>query len=110
MRLDDGAADGQSHAGPVTLRREERVEDLVCLLRGQPNASIADANHELLAFRSVRLDGELAHPVHILHRLDAVVDEVHQDLLQLHAISHDPGKICSQFRRDRYGASGHLAA
>jgi hypothetical protein len=29
---------------------------------------------------------------------DTVHDEVHHKLLQLHAISHDPGKICRQLR------------
>ena len=33
VRLDDGAADGQSHAGAVRLGRKERIEDLLCLLR-----------------------------------------------------------------------------
>ena len=100
MCFNDGAADGQSHAGAMRLRRKEGTKDLVRLLRRQPRSGIADAHHNLFVFRSLRLDGELARPIHILHRIDAVSDEVHHDLLQLHAISHDRGKICRQLRSD----------
>jgi hypothetical protein len=100
MRFNDGAADGQSHTDPMRLCGKERIEDLVRLLRGQTYAGIADAHHKLPVFRSLRPDGELARPFLILHRIDAVNDEVHHDLLQLHAISHDLGKICRQIRPD----------
>ena len=80
----------------MRLRGKEGVEDLVRLLRGQPNAGIADTNHKLLVSRSVRLDGEFARPLHILHRIDAVHHEVHHDLLQLHAIPADLRKIRRQ--------------
>src|SRR5260370_21973711 len=79
MRFNDGTADGQSHTGPVNLRGKKRIEDLVRLLRGQPYAGIADADHKLLVFRSPRLDGKLARPIRILHRINAVTDEVHHD-------------------------------
>src|SRR5712691_1320597 len=110
MRFNDGAADGQSHAGPMKLRGKERIEDLVRLLRGKPYAGIADGHHKSLVFRSLRFDDELARPIHIFHRIDAVTDEVHHDLLQLHAISHDLGKVRRQVPADRYGVSRHLAA
>ena len=93
MRFDDGAANRQSHAGPIKLSGEECIENLVRLLRRQPHASISDAHHEFLIFCSLRLDSELAPPIHILHRGDAVHDEVHHDLLQLDPISLDLGKI-----------------
>src|SRR6202045_775579 len=98
MRFNDGAADGQSHTDPMKLRGKEGIEDLVRLY-WQPHAGIADGHHKLPLFRSLRLDGELARPIQVLHRIDAVTDEVHHDLLQLHAISHDLGKICRQLRR-----------
>src|SRR5258708_28876374 len=98
MRCNDGTADGQSHTGPVDLRGKKRIEDLVRLLRWKPYAGIADADHKLLVFRSPRLDGKLARPIRILHRINAVTDEVHHDLLQLHAISHEQRKICRQLR------------
>jgi len=44
MRLHDGAADSQSHPGTVSFGGEERIEDLVHLLGGQPHAGIADGN------------------------------------------------------------------
>jgi hypothetical protein len=57
MRLYDGAADPKSHAGPVWLGSKEGIEDLVPLLRGEPHAAISDGHHNILVFRSLRLDG-----------------------------------------------------
>jgi len=48
---------------------------------------------------SLRLDGELAR-LHFLHRFDAIDHEVHEYLLQLHAVGHNLGKIRCQFRTD----------
>src|SRR4029077_15182247 len=109
MRLNDGATDRQSHAGPIKLRCKEGIENLVCLLRGQSHTGIADAYYQLAGFLSLRVDGELAGPILILHRIDAVDDEVHHDLLQLHAVSDDAGKIPRQLHPDRYGESRYLA-
>src|SRR5260370_20357891 len=36
--------------------------------------------------------------------------KVHENLLQLHRVSHHPGRICRQFGPDRYGVSRCLAA
>ena len=100
MRFNDGAADGQTHTGAMRLRGKEGMEDLVRLLWRQSHSGIADGHHNLFMFRSLRVNGELAWPIHILHRIDAVSDEVHHNLLQLHAISHDIGKIRRQLRPD----------
>jgi hypothetical protein len=83
-------------AGTWDRRRADVVKDLIRLLRGQPFAGVADRDRKLLVIRSPRLDGKLARSIHILHRIYAVINEVHQDLLQLRAISHDLGKICRQ--------------
>src|SRR5438552_1301730 len=88
MRFHDGAADTKSHTGTMNFGGEEGIKDLVCLRR-QTHAGIADRYEELLIFSQPRLDGELPDNVHILHCIDAVCDEVHHDLLQLQAISHD---------------------
>src|ERR1700675_1987275 len=98
MRFYDGAADAKSHAGAVSLSGKEGIEDLVRLLRGEAHAGIADRHHELLALRTVRVDGKLARPIHILHGIDAVHDKVHHDLLQLHTVSHYLGKRLRQLR------------
>jgi hypothetical protein len=98
MRFDDGAADSKSHAGPVGLGSKEGIEDLLRLLWGQPHAVIADEHHKLLGFRSLRLGDWFPRPIHILHRIDAVHEEIHHDLLQLHTISQDLGKVFRQLR------------
>src|ERR1700682_705072 len=50
MRFNDGAADRQSHTRPMKLRAHEGIEDLVRLLRRQPDAGIADGHHKMLVF------------------------------------------------------------
>src|SRR5713101_9675981 len=110
MRFNDRAADGQTHSGPLRLRRKERLEYLVRLLRGKPYAGIADGHLKLLVFRSLRPDGQLTRSVHVLHRIDAIDHKVHQHLLQLHAISCNRGKLCRQLRPDQYVVSRGLAA
>src|SRR5260370_7574036 len=59
MRFNNGAADAKSHAGPVGLGCKAGVEDLFCLLRGQPYAGIAHADPNSLIFHSLRLHGNI---------------------------------------------------
>ena len=94
----------------MRLRGHERLEDLVRLMCRQPDAGVADRHQHSLVVRSPRCDRELARPVHFLHGLDAVHDEVHHDLLQLHPIAHRLGQIGGQVRPDRYAVSHGFAA
>src|SRR5882762_4988575 len=48
MRLDNGSADAKAHTGSVKFGGKECVEDLVPLLRGQPDSGIADGHQHLL--------------------------------------------------------------
>src|ERR1700758_1061849 len=70
MRFHNGSADPKSHSRAVWFGGKERIEDLVCLLRWQSHASIADGDQELLIFRSLRFDGEFARSTDILHGID----------------------------------------
>src|SRR5258708_471703 len=74
MRVNDGAADAESHAGAVRFGGKKCIEDLVRLARGQPYARIADGQENFLVFSSLRLDDEFPSSIHILHRIDAVHD------------------------------------
>src|ERR1700740_1548475 len=47
MRLDDGPADREPHAGALGLGGEECAEDLVYVLSGEPHASILDGDQQL---------------------------------------------------------------
>src|SRR5258708_1982243 len=100
MRFNDRAADAKSHAGPIGLRGKERIKDLVRLLRRQPHASITDRYQDLLILRSLRIDGEFSPPILALHCVDAIDDQVHEHLLQLHAVSRDPWDIFGELRSD----------
>src|SRR5260370_585970 len=72
VRFNDGAADPQSHARAVRLGGKEGSKDLVRLLRWQPHAGITDRDQHLTILTGLRLDNQLARPVHLLHRIDAV--------------------------------------
>src|SRR6202171_2893734 len=96
MRFHDRTADAKSHTRAMTLGGKEGVEDLICLLRGQSHAGVADGYHKFLILDSLRSNSELALCIQAFHRIDAVDHEVHEHLLQLHTVSHDLGKICGQ--------------
>ena len=81
MGLDDGAADGESHAGALGLGREERLENLV-RVRREPDAAVGDQNQQVLVLIAARGHHDSARVIHVLHRLDAVHYQVEEHLLQ----------------------------
>jgi hypothetical protein len=96
MRFDDGAADGQSHAGSLRLGRKEGIEDLLRLFWPHSHTRIADRDQKLTIVALLRLDRKFTSSAHVLHGFDAIEHEVHQYLLQLHTVCHDLGKTLSK--------------
>src|SRR5512143_2980547 len=91
--LDDGVDDGKPEAGPLRLRGEERVEDVVHHVVGDPASGVAHLEHHagpLLGKGGACSDREGAASS---HRLDGVGDEVPQHLPQLVRIHGDDGEI-----------------
>src|SRR6266403_3957322 len=76
VRFNYGAADLQSHPRSLSLGCKERIKNLVCLLRREPHTGIADRDKHLTIPIPLRLDGELARAVRILHRIDIIHHEV----------------------------------
>jgi len=109
MRLNDRPTDGQPHTSPVILGRKKCPEDLVGLLRRQSHTSIADRDQQL-SISGFRLDGKLTSASRSLHGIDAVEHEVHENLLQLHTVCHDFGKILSKLGADGDRVAVRLAA
>src|SRR5215510_14049487 len=70
MGFDNGAADGQPHAGALRLGGKERRENLLGIPNGKPNARIAHCYQQLVLVGPSRCDGEFAS--RIFHRLDAI--------------------------------------
>jgi hypothetical protein len=110
MLFNDGTAYRQTYADTMGFRGEERIENLIHRQRRQPNAGIADGHRDLSILRWLQLYSELPCPVPVVHRLDAVDHEVHQNLLQLHAVSCDLRQSFHQLCADRHGISLSLAA
>src|ERR1700688_2250690 len=109
MRLNDRPTDGQPHASPVILGREECPEDLLPLLRGQSHAGIADRDQQL-SIAGFRLEGKLTAVSRSLHGIDTVEHEVHENLLQLDTVCHDLGKTLSKLGADGDRIAAGLAA
>src|SRR5467141_4618706 len=109
MRLNDRPTDGQPHTSPVILGRKECREDLVRLLRGQSHTGIADRDQQL-TIADFRLDSKLTSATRFLHGVDAVEHEVHENLLQLHTVCDDLGKILGKLGADGDRVAAGLAA
>jgi hypothetical protein len=87
----------QAHARAMRLRGHERLEDLVSV-RGQANASIAHRD-QYFTVGVTRRNGQLA--ARVLHRVNGVQHQVHEDLLQLNTICRDVGNIDAELVADR---------
>ena len=113
MRFNNGSTDGQAQTGAMSPGEKERVEDVICLLRRQPPASIGNQDQQALIFGLPRVNGELAPPVHLLRRKDGI-DHInrgtHQCSLQLQAMRHHLGKMGGNAGAERSRVSGCLAA
>jgi hypothetical protein len=79
-------------------------------MRWKPYAGVTEGHKNLLVFSSLGLDDQLSYSINVLHRFDAVDDQIHRDLLQWHAISDHQKKIGCQFRSDQYVVSHGLVA
>src|ERR1700674_1196519 len=108
MRLDNRAADWESHTGTVSLRGEERAKDLFGLLQRQSDASVADRDHQLAILHSLRQYRKFTCGRYVLHCVDAIEHQVHEHLLQLDTVCHNLGKILGEVGADRNRVSGGL--
>jgi len=92
VSLDNRTADRQAHSHSIRLGRVERVEDPVGIAK--PIAAIAHFDLDSSVILMPRHDAQASHvDVDVLHRFDAVADEVQDDLLHLHVIGDCRGKI-----------------
>src|SRR5437879_4448860 len=84
------------------------------LLRRNSSAVPKDTHRNLADFSNPWMDARTpasSSTTNTVGRfVDVVHDEIHQDLLQLHAVGHDLGKICRKVRGDQYVESRGLAA
>src|SRR6266403_1331470 len=110
MRLDNRAADWESHTGTVSFRGEERAEDLFGLQRRQSDAGIANRDQQLAILDWLRAYRKFTIGAYVLHGVDAIEHQVHEYLLQLDAVCHDLGKILGDVAADRNRVPGGLVA
>src|SRR5512141_596326 len=100
--LDDGVDDGKSESGPLRLRGEERVEDVVHHVVGDPAAGVAHLEHHADPLLGASWAGGDREGTASPHRLDGVGEEIPQHLPQLVRINGDDGEIRGEVdhRRD----------
>src|SRR4029077_8490458 len=86
--FDDAAANRETHAHAVRLRREEGIEDPSSMGRIDARPHINNSNLDLCPVRTARGDRQSSRTViDVRHRIDRVGDEIDQNLLQLYAIA-----------------------
>ena len=101
MAFNDGAADGEPHAHPGSLGRIERAEDFLQALWVDANAGVAHRKMDFVGTLSGGCDQQIARPiVDFSHRVGSIQDQVEENLLKLHTIALDPGKLSSRSVRN----------
>jgi len=92
MAMHGGARDQDRHAEAVRFRRIEGIEDAVRALRIEPNTGVAHGDDNRAGLVLVAADQDLSGPVRDrLHSLDAVHDEIQENLLELDPVAeHRP--------------------
>jgi len=80
VRLDNLAADRQSHSGALRLGSNECTEDLIDLFWWNSDTRIEDRDSEFAVLTPSRYDRKCARSGHILHCLDPVEHKVHQSV------------------------------
>src|SRR6267142_4403052 len=96
VALRDRTADGQSHAETAGLGREEGLEELLPIRLPRTRAGVLNGNEDagpVLASPALARDDQAPRtPRHVGHRLDAVHDQIEDELLQLDAIGERRGR------------------
>src|SRR5271156_5797547 len=105
MRLHNGTTDGQPHPAALRFGREESRKDLVSVSIWQSRTCIAD-REQPLTILPLRLHRKLSALVP--HGFDGIEHEVHEDLLQLHAVCLHYGQFGSKFGSRGNGVSDSL--
>src|SRR5207247_4511940 len=108
VSLDQGPGDRESHPEALRLRRVERLEDQRQLALGDPAATVAHRDAYDAVGADAGRDGEatiVAGP----HRIEAIHDQVEDDLLELNAIGEDHGQSGRELEIDGHPPGGRVA-
>src|SRR5580704_14923813 len=107
MRLDDGVTDRQAHPHSPSLGCEECVENAAVVLRADTYAVVPDGHDDPIRTLQCRTYYQAAWPVRdAAHRLDAILDKIHHNLLQLDPVGHHGGEVGREFGHECSLVSG----
>jgi len=111
VRFDDGTVDGQPHAEPLGLARDEGLEHALELRSGQAGAGIGHADLDPPGLRLPRLDAQHTGSVRdVGHGLAGVDEQVEHDLLELDTIPEHPRQVLGQAKLQRDVGLRHVSA
>src|ERR1700693_1996543 len=106
MTLDNGATDGESNSHAVILGGVKRFEKSVGSVRGKSNSRILHRQTYTIVFVCFGSDKQFPRTIRDgAHRLRGVQNEVQDDLLKLHTIACDQGKVLGKFKPQNHPAS-----
>ena len=90
MGVDDRAADRQPHAHAAGFRREEGFEQAVHGFRREARTGVLDRDQHGAGFAALRSHAQHTRLACVrAHRIDRIQDQIQNDLLQLHPVTHD---------------------
>ena len=111
MTLDDRTTDAQPHPHSVGLGAVQRLEEFVSVAWRDPSTNVMHAERDLVVVILHRRDRD--DPVLLVgarHRLDGVLDQVEDDLLQQDAVSSHERRIVSKIAVHGHTRAIELAA
>ena len=110
MGLDNRAADRQSHPDPLCLGCKERFKDLTDLLRIEAASGILNLDQHTVG-ALCRLDEQLSRLIgEVAHGVDAIHDQINQDLLHLHPVGERTRQISGKVSAQGNTVSAQLIA
>ena len=106
VTLDNSAADEQSYPHTGDLGGEERIKQPFCLVGIDASSRILNGQAYAPTLRSLRSDGQLLRAaVDLAHRVNRVLQQIQNDLLNLDAIGWNQRKTIGKFQLPDHAAS-----
>ena len=100
VRLNDGPAYRQAHAQAVRFRSEKRRKHAITILCGQPGSCILHRDVNAIVIAPVYANPHFAWTCACMgYGVKGVENQVEQNLLYLHAITHDNHVIGVEINR-----------
>jgi hypothetical protein len=95
--FDDGTADGQTHAQAIRLRRAKRFENTLDIVHRKSGPGIGHLQTNLAHCEKCADSQSPLACFAWCHGLNRILDQIHQDLLDLQGVGSNPDRLRTQF-------------